>query len=202
MTALLPAGEPDCSRFNAPHEVAEVFLSQSRPLDGEQRDWLRGQGVSDAAVASDPNYEGGQLRAARVAFAGAYFDFAADDDESAVSAFVVIARDWRGYTADIIAFDDSGRVAQWEGREALLGAQRVLAPRLGDPLRIHRDPIAWLAGGREGVVALDWRLAAEQLAGVSLLVGNGDVEFGQLVRERLARPAPPIFIENQDEAAT
>jgi hypothetical protein len=195
MTALLPANEPDCSRFNEPYEIAVEFFEHSTALDYHQRDWLRGHGVSDAAVASDPGFEGGPLRAARVVFTGACFDFAGGDDDDAVSAFVVIARDWLGVTADIAAFDEAGRVGHWLGSEAMLGAQRVLAPRLGDPLRIHRDPVAWLAHGRDGVVALDWQRAAEQLAGVSLLVCNGDVEFGQLIRKRLTRPAPEIFVE-------
>ena len=195
-----PTPNPDDAQrtgcaFIEPHEIAIEFFERSRPLDDRQRDRLRDRGVSDDAVASDPGYEGGPLRAARVVFAAGVFDFADDQDEDAVDAFVVIARDWRGYTADAVAFDSSGRVARWLGSEALLGRQRVLAPRLGDPLRIFRDPGAWLAGGRDGVVALDWRLAAEQLAGVSLLVSAGDVEFARQVDERLTRPAPEIFVE-------
>jgi hypothetical protein len=150
-------------------------------------------------MAADPGYEGAPIRAGRVVFAAGVFDFADDEDEDAVAAFVAIARDERGITSDAVAFDAAGRVACSLKREALLGAQRVITPRLGEPLHIFPTVLEWLASDRRGVVVLDWRLAAGQLAGVSLKTTT--VEFGRLLRERLARPAPPIFIEQSEAAA-
>jgi hypothetical protein len=134
-----------------------------------------------------------------VIFGERLFDIADPDDDGAVMAFVVVARDQLGDASDLIAFGARGGVAPWLGREPLLGAQRVLAPRLGEPLRVFPNVLKWLAGGRDGVVVLNWRRAAERLAGLTLAVV--DVEFGQVLRDRLTRPAPSIVVERQSEAA-
>ena len=84
----------------------------------------------------------------------------------ATLAYVSVARDWRGYASDIVAFDLAGRViAAWLGREALLGAHHVLAPRFDDPLRVFDSPVSWLRGERDGIVIIDWTRAAAALAG-------------------------------------
>jgi hypothetical protein len=183
----------------AAHEVAEEFFSNSRRLDDTQRAWLLAQGISASALEADPYYASGPLRYASVAFSEQYFDFAVDNDASAVPAFIVIARDEFGVTDDMVAFDGQGRLATGLGRARLIGEQMILAPRLGEPLRVFEDVWAWLRADRDGVVILDWRVAASRLADVSLAADT--VEFGQILRERLARPAPPIFVKARQAAA-
>jgi hypothetical protein len=177
----------------AAHEVAEEFFSNSQRLDEAQRAWLLAEGISASAMEADPYRASGPLRFASVAFGEQYFDFAVGTDAMAVPAFIVIARNEFGVTDDMVAFDGQGRLATGLGRARLLGEQMILAPRLGEPLRVFEDVWAWLRADRDGVVILDWRVAARRLEDVSLCVDS--VEFGQILRERLARPAPPIFVK-------
>jgi hypothetical protein len=177
----------------AAHEIAEEFFCNSGRLDDAQRAWLLAQGISASATETDPCCGSGPLRFASVAFGEQYFDFAVDTDASAVPAFIVIARDEFGVTDDLVAFDSRGRFAPGLGRARLLGEQTILAPRLGEPLRVFADVWAWLRADRDGVVILDWRVAARRLEDMSLCADT--VEFGQILRERLARPAPPIFVK-------
>jgi hypothetical protein len=173
-------------------EIAEEFFSQSRRLDDAQRAWFLAHGISASAIETDLYCSSGPLRFASVVFSERYFDFAVEGNASAVPAFIVIARDELGVTDDMVAFDGQGRLATGLGRARLLGEQMILAPRLGEPLRVFEDVWAWLRADRDGVVILDWRVAARRLEDVSLCADR--VEFGQILRERLARPAPPIFV--------
>jgi hypothetical protein len=182
----------------AAHEVAEEFFSNSQRLDAAQRAWLLAQGISASALEADPYCASGPLRFASVTFGEQYFDFAVDTDATAVPAFIVIARDVFGVTDDLVAFDGRGRFAPELGRARLLGAQMIFAPRLGEPLRVFEDVWAWLRADRDGVVILDWRVAARRLEDVSLCVDS--VEFGQILRERLTRPAPQIFVKTRQAA--
>jgi len=130
------------------------------------------------------------------------FEFGRDlrDATGAVAALITPALDGFGEIEDLAAIDlDSGAMAQWRGRAAVLGAEMIFAPRLGDPLRVFPDAMAWLAGNREGVVILDWTKAAAALDGVTLEVES--VEFGRQLRQRLARPAPPIVVRVNGRAA-
>jgi hypothetical protein len=183
----------------AAHELAEEFFNNSRRLDDTQRAWLLARGISASAMEADPYWASGPLRFASIAFGEQYFDFAVDADASAVPAFIVIARDEFGVTDDLVAFDGQGRLAPGLGRARLLGAQMILGPRLGEPLRVFEDVWAWLRADRDGVVILDWRVAASRLEDVSLCVDS--VEFGQILRERLTRPAPQIFVKTRQAAA-
>jgi hypothetical protein len=182
----------------ASHEIAEEFFSNSRRLDDAQRAWVTAHGVSASAIESDPYSSSGPLRFASVVFGEQYFDFVTDDCASAVPAFIVIARDQFGVTDDLVAFDGRGHLAPALGRARLLGEQMILAPRLDEPLRIFEDVWAWLRGNRDGVVILDWESAARRLENVPLAVD--DIEFGQILRARLARPAPSIFVRIREAA--
>jgi hypothetical protein len=177
----------------AAHEVAEEFFRNSRRLNDAQRAWLLAHGISASAMEVDPYCASGPLRFASVAYSEQYFDFAVDTDASAVPAFIVIARDEFGVTNDVVAFDGQGRLAPGLGRARLLGEQMIFAPRLGQPLRVFEDVWAWLRADRDGVVIIDWRAAAHRLECVSVCVDG--VEFGQILRERLTRPAPQIFVK-------
>ena len=120
----------------APAEVAYTFMKDPHSLSATQRAELRRRGVPDSAIDHDPGHEGGPIRVARVVFEQGFFDFASEDGPEATLAYISVARGWRGFASDIVAFDLAERViAAWLGREALLGAHHVLAPRFDDPLR-------------------------------------------------------------------
>jgi hypothetical protein len=180
-----------------PAEVAYAFMTDALALSAEQRAQLRRLGISEAAIDRDPGRESAPIRAAHVVFSARYFDFAREDDSEAV--FVACARDLAGNASDIIAFDLAGRLASWLRREQLLGAHHVLAPRFDEPLRVFPNVWAWLRSDRDGVVILDWRRAPALLDGVTIAVDS--VEFGQVLRQRLTRAAPPIVVRNLAEAA-
>jgi hypothetical protein len=130
------------------------------------------------------------------------FDFARDlrDASGAVVALIIPTFDERGELDDLVASDlDTGVLAGWLGRSAMLGAEMILAPRLGEPLRVVSDVRIWLGANREALVILDWQKAASQLEGVTLEVGR--IKFGQELRQRLARPAPPIVVRVNARAA-
>jgi hypothetical protein len=177
-----------------PHEIAEAFFANSRSLDAGERAWLGARGISDTAIESDPYCASGPVRRATVVF-GQYFNFVTEDEGDAAPAFVVICRGWDGVTADIAAFDET-RFALWLGQAPVLGEQLVLAWRLGEPLRVFEDVWAWLRGDRDGVVPVDWRRTASLLENTPLAVDA--VAFGQLLRERLTRPPPPIFVKSTE----
>ena len=184
----------------APAEVAYTFMTDLHAPSAGQRAELRRRGVPDSAIDHDPDREGGPIRVARVVFEQGFFDFASEDGPEATLAYVSVARDWRGYASDIVAFDLAGRVsAAWLGREALLGAHHVLAPRFDDPLRVFDSPVSWLRGERDGIVIIDWTRAAAALVGVTLAVDN--VDFGKRLRQRLTRPAPPIVLRRRAQVA-
>lgn len=172
----------------APHEVAVQFFQEFGRLDGSQKEWLRSRGVADG------DFEG--VRAARVMFDGPFFYFEAETDgEDCDAALVIVAKNEGDLCSDIVAFDSHGHVAAWFGREPMLGAENILKPRLDEQLFVHETPLEWLRAGRDGVVILNWRVAADRLAGVSLAAPN--VSFGQTLRARLTRPSPKVFILRQ-----
>jgi hypothetical protein len=181
-------------------EVAYAFMTDSLALSREQRAQLRRLGVSEAVIDHDPGYESAPIRAASVIFSARFFDFAAEGDADAAPVFVACARDWRGNANDMIAFDLDGRLAaSWLGREALLGAHHVFAPRFDDPLRVFDSPFSWLRGDRDGIVIIDWTRAAAALEGITLTVDH--VDFGKRLRQRLTRPPPPIVLRRKARVA-
>lgn len=114
-----------------------------------------------------------------------------------VLVFVACACYWRGNVSDAIAFRLGGLMASWLGRETLLGAHIVLAPRFDDPLQVFDSPLSWLRGERDGILIVDWTRAAE-LEGVTLAVDSE--EFGKRLRQRLTRPAPPMVLRRNAQA--
>jgi hypothetical protein len=178
-------------------EVGYAFMTESLALNGEQQSKLRRLGISDAAIDRDPGYESAPIRTARVVSSGRCFDFASEPEGT--SAYVTVARDWRGDSSDIVAFNQAGRVAPWIGREALLGAHHVLSPRFEEPLRVFSNIWDWLRSDRDGVVILDWRRAAGLLEGVTLVVA--DAAFAGALRRQLTRAAPPILVRVSEKVA-
>jgi hypothetical protein len=168
-------------------------------LDAQERAHMLRRGISDEAIDRDPYKQSGEVRSASVVFSEGYSDFARGEDDEEIVAYVVIARDWCGDTSDIIAFTDHRSIARWLKRTTVLGEQMILASRLCLPLRVFPDVWAWLRGDRDGVVILDWGRAASALEGIRLEAGS--IEFGSILRKRLARPAPPIVIRGNAVAA-
>jgi hypothetical protein len=179
----------------AGQEIAEEFFTRSRHLDNAERAFFLARGISDSVVDADPYCNSGPVRFATVVFGQQFFDFVDEEEGDVAPAFVVIARDWSGVTADILAFDET-RFALWLGRAPLIGEQLALGWRLGEPLQVFDSIWSWLRGGRDGVVPVDWKRTASLLEGVTLGVNN--LPFGQLLRERLTRPAPPIFVKTTE----
>lgn len=178
-----------------PHEIAEAFFINSRALNDADRAFLRDRGISDAALESDPFCASGPIRRATVVFGEQFFNFAVPEEGDAAPAFVVICRGWDGATADIAAFNED-RFALWLGQAPVLGEQLVLAWRLGEPLRVFESVWDWLRADRDGVVPIDWRRTASLPENTPLAVDT--VAFGQILRERLTRPAPPIFVKSTE----
>jgi hypothetical protein len=182
----------------AAHEVAKEFFCNSRRLDDTERACLLAQGISASAIEGDPNCASGPLRFASVAFGEQYFDFAVEADPSAFPAFIVIARNQFGVTDDMWPSTAKGGLLQGLGARGCYGEQMIFTPRLGEALRVFEDVWAWLRADRDGVVILDWRVAARRLENVSLCVDS--LEFGQIVRDRLTRQAPQIFVKTRQAA--
>jgi hypothetical protein len=181
--------------FERPHEIAEAFFANSRSLSEADRAWLGERGISDTAIESDPYCTSGPVRRATVVFGEQFFNFEVAEEGDATPGFVLICRGWDGVTADIAAFDET-KCQLWLGQAPVLGEQLVLAWRLGEPLRVFEDIWSWLRGDRDGVVPVDWRRTASLLENTPLAVDT--VAFGQILRERLTRPPPPIFVKSTE----
>jgi len=181
----------------APHDIAAEFFAQTRALDDAQRAWLLAREIPPAALNNDPGRPAAPVRAARIAFTGAYFDFVGAEDEDARPALCVIARNEFGIVDDLVAFDARGRVGRWLGRAVLLGEQMRFFPRVESPaLRVFADPWEWLRGERRGVVVLDRGRARWRLAGDVLAVD--EPAFGRRVRETLRLPEPRILVASKN----
>jgi hypothetical protein len=191
--SFAPIAQDPAPKRTGPDELAETFFAHSRRLDDRERARLYDLGITNEAIEADFGRASGPLRSALVVCAGPYFDFAPDEDDDAVQAFVVIARDTSGTTSDIVAFNLAGRLARYLARAPMLGEHLVLAPRLDLPLRVFETVAEWLCGGRDGVVLLDDRLAARLLEGHSLQVGADEVAFGTKLKARLTL-APTIVV--------
>jgi hypothetical protein len=187
----------DAPRTIASHDIAAEFFAQTRALDDAQRAWLLAREIPPAALNNDPGRPAAPVRAARIAFAGAYFDFVGAEDEDARPALCVIARDEFGVVEDLVAFDARGHVGRWLGRAVLLGEQMRFFPRVESPaLRVFADPWEWLRGARRGVVILDrgrarWRLAGDMLA-------VDEPALGRRVRDTLRLPEPRILVASKN----
>jgi hypothetical protein len=181
----------------ASYNIAAEFFAQTRALDDAQRKWLLAREIPPAALDNDPGRPAAPVRAARVAFTGAYFDFVGAEDEDARPALCVIARDEFGIVDDLVAFDARGSVGRWLGRAVLLGEQMRFFPRVKSPaLRVFADPWEWLRGERRGVVILDQGRARWRLAGDMLSVD--EAAFGRRVRDAMRLPEPRILVPSKN----
>jgi hypothetical protein len=127
-------------------------------LPQKQIDRLLAAGVSEDALAFDPDDYGFAIAADRVAFDGPHFAFERhmrQPDDTCASALIFIARDECGDPADLVAWR-GGQLASWTTKARLLGQQHVFGPRVGSPaLAIHQSPLEWLRADRHGCVLID-----------------------------------------------
>ncbi len=173
-------------------------------LNPELRARLHDLGVNDAAIRGRHFFDHIQFEA--ICFrSSSRFEFARDldDQRGAVAAIIFPCHDEQGRITDLAAWSlDTGTFATWRGIAPLLGAERILEPRIGAPLMVSETALDWLRAGREGLVCIDDSRAAEHLEGHTLGV-NGE-RFRKLLLARLtphmSRP-PRILVQRPAEGS-
>jgi len=136
--------------------VAEFLLC--KPLDQCSIDHMKSMGVSVLALMSGLDGTGHCIRQDRVEARDGRFEFGRYVNHEMVrDALVALAFDRDGRPADIVAWGMGSEpfVASWLGQVGLIGEEHLDGARLGEPLVVHPDPMAWLRSGREGVVVVD-----------------------------------------------
>ena len=148
-----------------------------------------GQGVDGAGGFDSLVYD------VVVSLPGGRFEFARDmrDATGAKVAVIIPARDEYLEHVDLVALDlDTGAIATWLGRVAMLGQEWLSAATFDEPLIVHETALDWLRAGREGLYVIDLGRAGRLLAGRSIAVKS--VVFGAALRAAL-RLEPQIFVE-------
>ena len=82
---------------------------------------------------------------------GGRFEFARGlrDATGAKTAIIIPALDEYLQLADLVALDlETGAIATWLGRVAMLGQQWLSAATFDEPLLVHETPLDWLRAGR------------------------------------------------------
>lgn len=118
--------------------------------------------------------------------------FHIDADET----FILMALDQNGEPADLVAWraEPSGFLASWLGRAAMLGAEQLDMPRLGEPLRVHESTLEWLKHKREGVVVIDPIRAGPMLRDAGSIVVNSWTHKARLA-DMMTVKLPRIIVE-------
>jgi hypothetical protein len=183
----------------SPHDIIETWR-ECADLSQGQIDRLLAAGVSEDAIAFDPDDYGFAIAADRVAFDGSHFAFERhlrQPDDSCVPALIFVGRDECGDPGDLVAWRGD-QLASWSTKVRLLGQQHVFGPRIGSPaLAIHQSPLEWLRAGRHGCVLID-------AARARWLLGNaGPLRVTSLTHGRALRDAlsftPTILIPESSE---
>ena len=111
-----------------------------------------------------------------------------------------LASDDLGNPLDLAAWEpETGRLALWLGRLAMLGQDNLYGWRVGEPLIVHETPLEWLQAGREGVFVIDPQGASPLLRMVEPLAVKRP-EFGRQLLSALTIRAPRIVVENRRAA--
>jgi hypothetical protein len=112
-----------------------------------------------------------------------------------------MAPDDLGDPLDLAAWEpETGRLALWLGRVAMLGQGNLYGWRIGEPLVVHETPLEFLQAGREGVFVIDPQRASPLLRMVEPL-GVKRPEFGRQLQAALAIRAPRIVVAENRRAA-
>jgi len=111
-------------------------------------------------------------------------------------AFILMALDRDGEPVDLVAWraEPSGFLGSWLGHAAMLGAEQLDLPRLGEPLRVYETPIEWLRDGREGVVVVDPSRAGPMLRDAGPIVVNSWIHKARLA-DMMTVKLPRIIVE-------
>lgn len=174
---------------------AEMEHARGSGLRGPDFAWLLAQGIPGKISAW--RCAGGFdliLRDSIVFGRGNRFEFARfirDPDDDRVAAYTLLARDTGGAPLDVVAWHPrTGRVATWLGRAGLLGLEHPCPGTTDDPLVVYREPAAWLADERRGVVVIDERLARADLLDVGSIMA-ADIAHGEMIEAMLRKVRLP-----------
>jgi hypothetical protein len=158
--------------------------------------WLRGQGVSRAAILySWP------IGATNVTFHGKAFELDATGER--VLTFLV---EDCGEAIDIAAWQPrTGKLATWLGAGFAIGQEAIFNPATYfacGALHVHETPLQWLQAEREGIVILRPDLANAYLANRPRLACS-DAAYARQVEQWLQPPKPTveIFVAVEERAA-
>jgi hypothetical protein len=182
-------------------DVFEEF-ERLKPVGWPEFDALRTRGVPVRALV-EPDLPA----CAAVEFVGGtdYFEIVDADSEGSVRALIFLALDELGDPVDLIAWSRKRKqCAAYLGRAWLLGLENLYAPRIidGGTLEVCADPLAWLRGGRRGVVIVSPQRAAPLLRdaaeGEGLIV-NSEAERRALMAI-LHRQSPRVIVRAQELA--
>ncbi len=161
--------------------IADFLLCQ--PLDQRSLDHMKSIGIPVLALASGLGGTGHCIRQARVEARDGRFEFGRYVKHEMVrTALVALAYDRDGRAADIVAWRTGPEpfVASWLGQVGLLGEENLDGPRLGKPLVVHADPMAWLRSGRDGVAVVDPARAGPLLRQAGEMVVGSHAERNRL----------------------
>jgi len=168
-----------------------------RPLDQRSIDHMKSMGVSVLALMSGLDGTGHCIRQDRVEARDGRFEFGRYVNHEMVrDALVALAFDRDGRPADIVAWGMGSEpfVASWLGQVGLIGEEHLDGARLGEPLVVHPDPMAWLRSGREGVVVVDAIRAGPMLRDAGPIVVNSWIHKARLA-DMMTVKLPRIIVE-------
>jgi hypothetical protein len=155
------------------------------PPEQRELDWLRSQGVSDAALDDLPH-----IGAAFVEFDGHLFE-EVEDGQRALT-FVIHGH---GEFIDFAAWQPrTGQLATWRSAGFAIGQEAICNPATyfaGGALRIHRSPLEWLKADRDGIVIADHKQTYAMLRHVPRL-SFADAMLARQVRAWLQPPKPRV----------
>lgn len=184
------AGNPEDSNAQASQQWQTPALS---PVELR---WLRGQGLSRAAILSP-----WPIGATNVTFTGKAFKLDANGER----ALTFLVEDC-GEAIDIAARQPrTGKLATLLGTGFAIGQEAIFNPATyfaGDALLVHETPLQWLLAERKGIVILRPDLAHAYLANCQRLAFS-DARFAQTVKAWLRPPKPTaeILVAVEERAA-
>lgn len=171
--------------------IALAEYRQSSALRQREIDWLMSKGVTIHAIAAWP-----MLTANNVIF-DAHGRFEFGDGERVLTIF--------SDCGDIVAWHPgTHELASWLGTTYAINWTQVFAPNLDrDPLPVWRDPLGWLAAGRDGIVPVAmnrWRWS--MLDHQSGLIAE-DIAHGEELRRATWNPHRkiPVFVRQAERVA-